>query len=401
MTTLYLDTFSGISGDMTLGLLVDLGIALDSLQAELDKLPVNGYRLEQRQEKRHGIGGTRVEVVCDGGQPSRTWSEIDAMIEASALPLPVKDTARRIFRCLGEAEAHVHRVGLDEVHFHEVGAVDAIVDIVGSAIGLHLLEIQEVICAPLPLSSGMTQGSHGSIPLPAPAALALLKGVPISGIDLQAETVTPTGAVLLVSLSQDFGPIPPMRLEKIGYGAGGRDLPIPNLVRLLVGQDESDRPVDFGTLVHLETNIDDMNPEFYQFVMERLFEAGALDVYLTPIQMKKNRPATLLQALARPEDASHLRQIIFEQTPTLGIRQQRIERYALHRRILEVATPYGGIRVKIAELGGDKTKLAPEYEDCRTAAQQHQVPLMDVYQAAQQAAHALQAESPHNHAHTR
>ena len=223
MTTLYLDTFSGISGDMTLGLLVDLGIALDSLQAELDKLPVNGYRLEQRQEKRHGIGGTRVEVVCDSGQPSRTWSEIDAMIEASALPLPVKDTARRIFRCLGEAEAHVHRVGLDEVHFHEVGAVDAIVDIVGSAIGLHLLEIHEVICAPLPLSSGMTQGSHGSIPLPAPATLQILSGQPVRNAGSDQELVTPTGAAIAASVAR-FGPMPEMAIARIGYGVGGLSL---------------------------------------------------------------------------------------------------------------------------------------------------------------------------------
>lgn len=399
MKIAYFDLISGISGDMILGALVDAGLPIEQLRQGLQALKLQDFTIQAQDVSKNGFQATKVHVHVEEDVPHRHLPDINAIITSSDLPTHIQEQAVDIFNRLGAVEASIHGTSLDEVHLHELGGVDTIVDIVGTLLGLEALGIQKIFASPVPLGRGFIQGAHGAIPLPAPATLALLKGVPISGIDIQTETVTPTGAVLLVSLSQDFGPIPAMRLEKIGYGAGGRDLPIPNLVRLFVGQDDSERPVDFGTLVILETNIDDMNPEFYQFMMERLFTAGALDVYLTPIQMKKNRPATLLQVLARPEDTSRLRQIIFEETPTLGIRQQRVERYALHRKIQEVNTPYGAIRVKIAELGGGKTKLAPEYEDCRVAAQRHGVALMDIYRAAQQAAHDWQAESPHSHAH--
>lgn len=397
MKIAYFDLISGVSGDMILGALVDAGLPIEQLHHSLQALKIKDFTIQAQAVSKNGFRATKVWVHVEENIPHRHLPDINAIITSSDLPAHIQEQAVGIFNRLGAVEAGIHGTSLEEVHLHELGGVDTIVDVVGTLLGLEALGIEKIITSPVPLGRGFIRGAHGAIPLPAPAALALLKGVPISGIDLQAETVTPTGAVLVVSLSQDFGPIPPMRLERIGYGAGGRDLPIPNLVRLLVGQDESARPVDFGTLVILETNIDDMNPEFYQFVMTRLFEGGALDVYLTPIQMKKNRPATLLQVLARPEEVTHLRQILFEETPTLGVRQQRVERYALHRRIQEVTTPFGTIHVKIADLGGGKTKLAPEYEDCRVAAQKHGVPLMEIYRAAQEAAHTFQDGAAHNH----
>jgi len=379
MTTLYLDTFSGISGDMTLGLLVDLGIALDSLQAELGKLPVNGYRLEQRQEKRHGIGGTRVEVVCDGGQPSRTWSEIDAMIEASALPLPVKDTARRIFRCLGEAEAHVHRVGLDEVHFHEVGAVDAIVDIVGSAIGLHLLEIQEVICAPLPLSSGMTQGSHGSIPLPAPATLQILSGQPVSNAGSDQELVTPTGAAIAASVTR-FGPMPEMAITRIGYGVGGWDLEErPNLLRGIVGRQSLASGFEHDLVTVIESHIDDSSPEWLGALIDRLMDEGALDAALAPLQMKKNRPGSRLTVVAKPHDAASLARTILLESSTIGVRMYETRRIKLRRQSATVRTRLGDAEVKLIYEAERLLRITPEHASCQQLAKASGRPLPYVF----------------------
>ena len=379
MTTLYLDTFSGISGDMTLGLLVDLGIALDSLQAELGKLPVNGYRLEQRQEKRHGIGGTRVEVVCDGGQPSRTWSEIDAMIEASALPLPVKDTARRIFRCLGEAEAHVHRVGLDEVHFHEVGAVDAIVDIVGSAIGLHLLEIQEVICAPLPLSSGMTQGSHGSIPLPAPATLQILSGQPVRNAGSDQELVTPTGAAIAASVAR-FGPMPEMAITRIGYGVGGWDLEErPNLLRGIVGRQSLASGFEHDLVTVIESHIDDSSPEWLGALIDRLMDEGALDAALAPLQMKKNRPGSRLTVVAKPHDAASLARTILLESSAIGVRMYETRRIKLRRQSATVRTRLGDAEVKLIYEAERLLRITPEHARCQQLAKASGRPLPDVF----------------------
>jgi len=379
MTTLYLDTFSGISGDMTLGLLVDLGIAPDSLQAELGKLPVNGYRLEQRQEKRHGIGGTRLEVVCDGGQPSRTWSEIDTMIEASALPLPVKDTARRIFRCLGEAEAHVHRVGLDEVHFHEVGAVDAIVDIVGSAIGLHLLEIQEVICAPLPLSSGMTQGIHGSIPLPAPATLQILSGQPVRNAGSDQELVTPTGAAIAASVAR-FGPMPEMAIARIGYGVGGWDLEErPNLLRGIVGRQPLATGFEHDLVTVIESHIDDSSPEWLGALVDRLMDEGALDAALAPLQMKKNRPGSRLTVVAKPHDAASLARTILLESSAIGIRMYETRRIKLRRQSATVRTRLGDAEVKLIYEAERLLRITPEHASCQQLAKASGRPLPDVF----------------------
>ncbi len=291
MSVLYLDTFSGISGDMMLGLLVDLGVDLEKLHQGLAKLPISGYRLEQRAEKRHGIAGTRVEVICDIRQPSRTWSESDTMIAASDLDAPVTAMARKIFRCLGEAEAHVHQVELDEVHFHEVGAVDAIVDIVGSAIGMDLLGIQEIICAPLPLSHGMTTGSHGAIPLPAPATLQILTGHPVRNAESDKELVTPTGAAIAATVAT-FGRMPEMNIERIGIGVGGWKLEDrPNLLRGIIGRSDTSDGFEHDQATVIETHIDDSSPEWLGTLLDRLMAEGALDAAFSPLQMKKNRPA--------------------------------------------------------------------------------------------------------------
>jgi len=379
MTTLYLDTFSGISGDMTLGLLVDLGIDLDNLQTELGKLPVKGYRLEQRQEKRHGIAGTRIEVICDDGQPSRTWSEIDTMIAKSSLTVPVKDTARRVFRCLGEAEAYVHRVDLDEVHFHEVGAVDAIVDIVGSAIGLHLLEIQEVVCAPLPLSSGMTQGSHGSIPLPAPATLQILSGLPVRNAGSDRELVTPTGAAIAATIAR-FGPIPEMVIDRIGYGVGGWDLDErPNLVRGIVGHQALTSGLEHDLVTVIESHIDDSSPEWLGSLVDRLMDEGALDAALAPLQMKKNRPGSRLTVVAKPHDAAALVRTIFLESSAIGVRMHEARRMKLRRQSATVRTSLGDAQVKLIYEAERLLRITPEHASCQQLARASGRPLPDVY----------------------
>jgi uncharacterized protein (TIGR00299 family) protein len=386
MKTAYFDLISGASGDMILGALVDSGLPIEKLKRGLEALKLDGFSLRAQAVNKNGFHATKVHVVVKDDVPHRHLPEINAIIHQSDLPSKIKEQAVTIFNRLGSVEAGIHGTSMTEVHLHELGGTDTIVDVVGTLLGLEEIGIQEVISSPVPLGRGFIQGAHGIIPLPAPATLELLKGIPILGVDLQVETVTPTGAVLLTTLAHKFGPIPRMHLESVGYGAGGRDLPIPNIVRVLIGQDAVTNPESLDSLVVLETNIDDLNPETYAYVMERLFLAGALDVYLTPIQMKKNRPATLLQALALPEDTDKLRRIIFEETSTLGIRQQRVERYALHRYIRRVETPFGLIRVKVADLGPGKTKRVPEFEDCRSAAQEYGVPLWEVYQAAQVAA---------------
>jgi len=379
MTTLYLDTFSGISGDMTLGLLVDLGIVLDNLQAELGKLPVNGYRLEQRQEKRHGIGGTRIEVVCDDEQKSRAWSEIDVMIAQSTLAAPVKDTARRIFRCLGEAEAHVHQVDLDEVHFHEVGAVDAIVDIVGSAIGLHLLGIQRVICAPLPMSRGMTKGSHGSIPLPAPATLQILSGLPVRNAGSDRELVTPTGAAIAATVAR-FGPMPEMAIARIGYGVGGWELEDrPNLLRGILGHPVLASGLEHDLVTVIESHLDDSSPEWLGSLIDRLMDEGALDAALAPLQMKKNRLGSRLTVVAKPHDAANLARTILLESSAIGVRMHETRRMKLRRQSATVRTNLGDAEVKLIYEAERLLRITPEHASCQQLAKASGRPLPDVF----------------------
>lgn len=385
MKTLYLDTFSGISGDMMLGLLLDLGLNQALLEAELKKLPISGYELKVGREQRHGIEGYRVQVICEETHHHRSWSTIDKMLAESQLTDPVKQTARNFFRTLGEAEAKVHGIDIDKVHFHEVGAVDAIVDLVGTAIGIQLLGIDKVLCSPLPLSRGMSQCAHGKLPLPAPATLEILQGKPVLDSGCDKELVTPTGATIAAELAE-FGPLPSLPLGTTGYGVGGWQLEDrPNLLRgiLYVPADtsnESDR------VQLLESHIDDSTPEQLGDLMERLFEAGALDVGYSPLQMKKNRPANRLTVVCTPDQADRLASLIMHNSSAIGVRSNSCERYRLQRR--QEVIDYEGCEIGVKLLfDGDRfLRLTPEYDDCRAASRKNGKPLQQVYREVEAAA---------------
>jgi len=386
MITLYLDPFAGISGDMCLGLLVDLGLDPAQLEADLRNLPVGGWSLAVRQEQRHGIGGTRVEVICEEHQPHRTWNEIDRMLAAAALPLPVRDQARTIFRRLGEAEARVHRVALDAVHFHEVGAVDAIVDIVGTASGLHRLGIAEVVCAPLPLSHGLSSGSHGALPLPAPATLELLQGAPVRAAGSDRELVTPTGAAIAAGLAR-FGPLPAMVINRSGYGVGGWELADrPNLLRGILGQAGAGDNLEQDCVTVIETHIDDSLPEVLGTLLERLFEAGALDAAFTPRQMKKNRPGVALTVIAPPALADSLATLVLRESSAIGVRLHDNRRLKLRRELRTVETPLGPAAVKLIFEGEKLLRVAPEHAACAALAKGSGRPLAEVYRLVSNAA---------------
>jgi len=383
----YFDCIAGASGDMILGALIDTGLSVETLRQRLAALQLDDeFALQARKVVKNGFQATKVDVILTGQQAEaaahhgRRLADIQALLRRSALTDSLRERADAMFQRLAEVEAEIHHLSPQEVHLHEAGGIDTIVDIVGALIGLEVLGIQQVQASPLPLGRGFVSGAHGPIPLPAPATLALLKNVPIYGRDLDAELVTPTGALLLSSLSQAFGPVPPMKLQAVGYGAGQRDLPVPNLLRLIIGEQED----GMEQLLLLETNLDDVSAEILGYVMEKLFAAGALDVFFTPIQMKKNRPAIMLSVLARWQEGDQLEEILLRETSTLGVRRQIVERRALERFHQTVETPYGAIRIKSARLPDGSIKHAPEYEDCKRAAEQHGVPLRRVYDAARQ-----------------
>lgn len=419
----YFDCIAGASGDMILGALVDARLPIETLRERLGALRLADFELRLTRVAKHAFAAAKVDVLVADDVPERHLSDIERIVAESDLAPAIKERAIAIFRRIGAAEAAIHGTSLEHVHLHELGGVDTIVDVVGALVGLDALGIERVIASPVPLGRGFVRGAHGQIPLPAPATVALLKGVPIVGSPLQMETVTPTGAALLASLAAEFGPIPAMTLEAVGYGAGSKDLPIPNVLRVLIGVSPESLVASPQSIIHshehehphphthdaasslilplssfppppssftphpsslslLETNLDDLNPEFCGYVMERLFAAGALDVFYTPIQMKKNRPATLVSVLCEPEQVEALRGILFAETSTLGIREQSVARHALPRRSETVETPYGPVRVKIAAWGEGQSKVAPEYEDCRRLAEERGIPLREVYAAA-------------------
>jgi hypothetical protein len=369
---------------MILGALVDAGLPTAALREQLAALKLDEFDLHAEKVTKNGFSATKVDVrvheapIEHGHRHGRHLAEIEAMIRNSALAGPIQEKAIGMFRRLAEVEAGIHNAPVEQVHLHEVGGVDTIVDVVGALVGLETLGVEQVYASPLPLGRGFVRGAHGQMPLPAPATVALLKGIPIKGSDIDFELVTPTGAVILTALAAGFGPIPPMTLIGVGYGAGGRDLPIPNVIRLLLGKQGNGAE----TLALLETNLDDDNPEIMGYVMERLLAAGALDVFFAPIQMKKNRPATLVSALCRPAEAEALRGILFTETTTLGVRQHWVERRCLERFSRTVETPYGAVRVKVAHLPDGSEKAAPEYEDCRRLALEQGVAIREVYRAA-------------------
>ena len=375
---LYFDCFSGLSGDMTLGAFLDLGLEPEILWEALQQLGLQGYTSHCVKVARQHLGGTKVDFQVSAPQPHRTYRDIVTLIERAKLPDEVKDMSFRIFGFLAEAESLVHQQPLDQVHFHEVGAVDSILDIVGAAYAYNALEIGQVYASPLPLGKGMIKCAHGLLPNPAPATTLLLKEMPVYGIDVQAELVTPTGAAILKGFAARFDPLPTFTVEKVGYGAGERDLPSgPNLLRLVLGRPTL--PVGRSErILVLETHMDDMIPEWYEYLMEALFQAGALDVAYVPLQMKKNRPGIGLTVVAPLEYRETLLHVLFTESTTLGVRVLEMERVAVNRWPETIETPYGPLQVKVAEIGG-RRRVLPEYEACRALAVKHNLPLLEVY----------------------
>ncbi len=440
MRIAYLECFSGISGDMFLGALVDAGVAPRVFENAVAALG-RGARLEISRVERSGISATKVDVFVDGekdlpreeywarrtqakekgGQEEyahtvatrdhetahghghspehqharpggvethrhgRGLSEIRKIIREANLSDAAKKAALAIFEALGEAEAKIHNVSIEDVHFHEVGAVDAMVDIVCAAVGTEALRVDEIICSPLNVGGGSVQCAHGTFPVPAPATVELLKDAPVYSSGLHAELVTPTGAAIVKTLARRFSSFPEMTIEKSGYGAGSRDFPgHPNVVRLTIGEATTSVAAKTAsdTVTVLEASLDDLNPQVFGYVVDRLLEEGALDAFAMPVQMKKNRPGTLLTVLSKPEDAGRLSQLIFSETTTLGIRRRDEVRRTLARRWETVRTPWGEVRIKIASMNGTVTNCAPEFEDCRRIAAEHHVPLKTVMQEA-------------------
>lgn len=378
MKIAYFDCFSGISGDMILGALLDLGVPEDLLRGELLKTRLSGYSLEVRRENRGALSGLRF-LVHQQPQPSRTFADIRRLIEESTLSPSVREKGLEIFERLAVAEARVHQVSVEQVHFHEVGAVDSIVDVLGAIIALEYLGVQRVGASPLPVGGGWAKTDHGLIPVPAPATVLLLKDVPIYHNGVQRELVTPTGAAVLTSLAATFGPLPPMRLQSVGYGVGTHPCANPpNLLRVLLGTAEESCPE--RNLFLAETNIDDMNPEFYDHIFDRLFALGVLDVHAVPVHMKKNRPGILLRILFDPALREPVLQAVFQETTTLGVRVVPVQRYELEREIEVVETPHGPCRLKRVRRPGEEFQLVPEYEDCKRIASTSGQPLRRVYE---------------------
>lgn len=388
---IYFDCYSGAAGDMLLGALVDVGLPVDELALALGTLPVSGYQLRVEQVTRQGVSGTRLWVDADtAGQHGRHLADILTLVQGSGLPPQVVAQVSAVFSRLARAEAAVHGVTVDEIHFHEVGALDSIVDIVGCVWGLHALGVTEVFCSALPLGGGWVETAHGRLPLPAPATLRLLADVaaPTCPIDLQVELVTPTAAALLAELATFDQPT--LILEAVGYGFGRWELAWPNAVRAWLGRSgglpEPGLAIEHDAVALLECNLDNTTGEALGYAMECLLSAGALDVWFTPIQMKKNRPATKLSVLARPELAAGLAQLMLHETATLGVRQTLVNRIKAGRESLSVETEWGPVAVKVKRMQGRPISVAPEYEECAALARQAGVPLTEIYAAAQAAA---------------
>jgi len=392
MNTGYLDCFSGVSGDMLLSALIDAGVPEAHLRQVLAALPLDGFALTAERIVTHGFAATRVTVECAGHDhhhgaqndhthhPHRGLAEIRDLLNSAALAPPIRDKSLAVFTRLAEAEAAAHGTTIERIHFHEVGAVDAIVDIVGTVAGLAYLQIDRLVCSPLPLGRGWISCAHGEIPLPGPAVCRLLEQAPVYGENIDQELVTPTGAALVCELAQDFGPMPPMRLLRTGYGAGAMERRDgrPNLLRFFIGQ--SAEVAEPQQVEVIETHLDDWNPEFWPYVSERLMGAGALDVCLIPMLMKKGRPGFLLRTIIEPAARDGVVAVLFSETTAIGLRMRSEQRVTLPRETVLVATPWGDLAAKKISLP-DGTVVAPEYEVCRKVAETHQVPLREVYDA--------------------
>ena len=379
MKIAYLDCFSGVSGDMFVGSLLDAGLSFEKLERDISGLNLDGYKISAKKEERNSIFGTRFCVsLKKKDQEVRYLKEIKEILEGSDLPLSVIERCILIFEKLAMAEAEVHHISPDEVNFHDLGAVNSFIDMVAAAVGIHLLDIGKFFVSWIPVGTGIMTGAHGKIPVPTPATIALLKGIPVYYSGQDVEMVTPTGAALITSLCSSFGPMPPMTIDSVGYGVGSRTLPDrPNLLRILIGSDIDKQTSE--TVVVLESNLDDMSPELLGYLMDNLLDAGAKDVTFSHIQMKKNRPGIQLQVVARPEDNDKLINIIFRESTTLGIRISYSQRAILKREELMVDSPWGKMRVKKVIHPDGGTALLPEYEECRRIAKENNLALRDVY----------------------
>jgi len=387
VTTGWLDLAAGASGDMLLGALVDAGVPLEVPARAVAALPVEPVRLSTEQVTRHGLGATRVHVHAPESTVTRTWADVRALLADAALAPGVRDGALAVFTRLAEAEGRVHRVPADAVHFHEVGALDALADVVGVVAGFEHLALERLTASPVTLGSGSTRGAHGVIPVPAPAVLELLRGVPVNGGPVAAEMCTPTGAALLASVVRAWEPLPPLRPVRVGVGAGGRDPEqLPNVVRLVLGE-----PVDAGRVdgaVVLEANVDDLDPRLWPEILDRLLAAGASDAWLTPILMKKGRPAHTLSVLCSPGAQRAVQAVVFATTSTIGLRVQPVGKVALDREQGAVEVLGGRVGVKLARAGGRVVNVSVEFDDCAALARELDLPVKEVLRAATAAAAA-------------
>ncbi|HEY6329590.1 MAG TPA: nickel pincer cofactor biosynthesis protein LarC [Blastocatellia bacterium] len=395
MRLLYFDCFAGASGDMIVGAMLDLGLDFEELNAGISQLNLDGYRLSARKLTKSGISATKFEVELElKRQPHRGFHDIKHLVEQSGLNEAVKNVSIRVFQRLAEAEAEAHGKSIEEIHFHEVGAVDSIIDIVGASIGFGSLGIDQFVCSAIRTGFGTVNTEHGTLPIPAPGTLALLRGAPVYAGDVEGEFLTPTGAAILTTLCT-FGPMPPSVVQKAGHGAGSRDYPgLPNVLRITVAEahsapdtetvssDQRFAGFEQDRVIVIETNIDDMNPQAYGYIFERAFELGALDAFITPVQMKKNRPGCLLTVLAAPEKLGSLAAMLVAETTTLGVRYYEAARQILSRTTDTVETKYGTIRIKVARRGTRTLHFQPEYDDCVEAARRASVSLIEVQSAA-------------------
>jgi len=387
MKIAYFDCFSGISGDMTVGALLDAGLKIETLEKELNKLGLSGYQLEVNKVVKKGISATQFKVKIKEEGVERRFKDILDILEKSKLDEEIKKETEKIFFNIAQAESKIHRKDIDKIHFHEIGGLDSIIDITSAVIGIKTLGIEEIHSSALPVGKGFVKCAHGVIPVPAPATLELLKNIPIYSGGIESEMITPTGAGIIGTLAKSFGERPLMKIERIGYGAGEKEFTIPNLLRVSIGEkilkveNLKDGYVSDEAIL-IETNIDDMNPEFYDYIMDQLFSQGALDVFLTPIQMKKNRPAHMLSIIVYEQNLKEILEVLFSESTTLGIRIREIKRLRLAQQNFIAETKYGKIKVKVGMFKGEIKNIAPEYEDCKKIAKQHKVPLKEVYDEA-------------------
>jgi len=386
MKILYFDCFSGVSGNMILGAMVDAGIDIKALKKELKKLDLHGYSLKVSKVKRKGIKGTKVDVIVDKKKHLHHthYKDIKRLIERSKLPEKIKEDSLSIFKNIAEAEAKIHRTSVDNVHFHEVGAVDSIVDVVGTSICISLLNSDITLSSPINTGKGMVKTEHGLLPVPAPATTEMLKGFPSYSSDIEFELATPTGVGIITAMAKASNAIPVMKTNAIGYGAGSKDFSdSPNLLRIMIGEGYS--PSEQDSITVIESNIDDMNPQFYDHIMNRIFDAGALDVFLTPIIMKKNRPAVKITLLSDNDNVNKLADILLKETTSFGLRMYKTERIKLEKEIKTVKTEYGSTKVKIGKKNGKIINIAPEYEDCKRIANERGISIREVYEKVKSA----------------